>query len=143
MTQYNSLNVTLSNSHLKNLELATKNETEVVVRLSSNMIGNSNDEANFPHKLLWTNRKVANLCKAFENYLSADIKLSKTLVSKIVQLGFLGKLHGPLRKTGLLLMTNVPEPLAKSVLISLRLTTAEAGIHKQVLVSGANINKYF
>ena len=52
MTQYNSLNVTLSNSHLKNLELATKNETEVVVRLSSNMIGNSNDEANFPHKLL-------------------------------------------------------------------------------------------
>ena len=41
------------------------------------MIGNSDDETNFPHKLLLTNRQVANLCKAFANYLSTDIKLSK------------------------------------------------------------------
>ena len=42
------------------------------------MIGNSNDEINFPHKLLLTNRQVTNLRKAFLNYLSADIELSQT-----------------------------------------------------------------
>ena len=42
------------------------------------MIGNSEDETNFPHKLLLTNRQVANLHKAFANHTSADIKLSKT-----------------------------------------------------------------
>ena len=59
MTQYNSLNVKLSNSQLDKLKSAIKNETEVVLRLSSNMIGD--DETNFPHKLLLTNRKVSNL----------------------------------------------------------------------------------
>ena len=58
MTQYNSLNVKLSNSQLNKLKSAIKNETEVVLRLSSNMIGNSNDETNFPHELLLTNRQV-------------------------------------------------------------------------------------
>ena len=73
MTQYNSLNVKLSNSQLNKFNSATKNEIEVVLRLSSNMIGD--DETNFSHKLLLTNRKVANLCKAFANHLSTDIKL--------------------------------------------------------------------
>ena len=55
------------------------------------------NETNFPHKLLFTNRQVANLCKAFANYLSTDIKLSKTQLSKMTQLGgFLGRLLGPL-----------------------------------------------
>ena len=53
MTRYNSLNVKLSNSQLDKLKSAIKNETEVVLRLSSNMIGNSNDESNFSHKLLF------------------------------------------------------------------------------------------
>ena len=61
MTQYNSLNVKLSNSELNKLKSATKNETDAVLRLSSNMIGNSDDEADVPHKLLLTNRQVANL----------------------------------------------------------------------------------
>ena len=61
MTQFNSLNVRLSNSQLNELKLAIQNETEVVLRLSSNMVGNSDDEANFPHNLLLTNRQVANL----------------------------------------------------------------------------------
>ena len=39
------------------------------------MVGNSDDEANFPHKLLLTNRQVKNLRKAFANYLSVDIKI--------------------------------------------------------------------
>ena len=67
MTQYNSLNVKLSNSQLNKLKSAIKNETEVVLRLSSNMIGNSDDETNFPHKLLLTNRQVANIRKVFAN----------------------------------------------------------------------------
>ena len=58
MTQYNTLNVKLSNSQLNKLKLAIKNETEVISKLSSNMIGNSNDETNFPHELLLTNRQV-------------------------------------------------------------------------------------
>ena len=53
MTQYNSLNVKLSDSQLNELKPAIKNETEVVLRLSSNLIGNSNDETNFLHKSLY------------------------------------------------------------------------------------------
>ena len=85
MTQYNSLNVNLSNSQLNKLKSAIKNESGVVLRLSSNMIGNSDDETNFPHKLLLTHRQVANLRKAIANYLSTDINLSKTQLSKMIQ----------------------------------------------------------
>ena len=92
MTQYNSLNVKLPNSQLIKLKAAIKNETDVVLRLSSNMI--VDNESDFPHKLLLTNRQVANLCKAFASYLSTDIKLSKTQSE-----GFLGRLLGPLLKT--------------------------------------------
>ena len=65
MTQYNSWNVKLSDSELNKLKSAIKNEVELVLRLSSNMI--SDNETNFPHKLLLTNGQVANLCKAFAN----------------------------------------------------------------------------
>ena len=65
MTQYNSLNVKLSNSKFNKLKSAVKRETEVVLRLSSNMISDFNDKTNFPHKLLLTNRQVANLPKTF------------------------------------------------------------------------------
>ena len=93
MTQYNSLNVKLSNSQLNKLKSAIKNETDVILRLSSNMIVNSDDETNFPHKLLLTNRQIANLRKAFADYLSTDIKLSKTQLFKMIQLGgFLGRI---------------------------------------------------
>ena len=78
MIQYNSLNVKLSNSQLNKLKSAIKNETDVVLRLSSNMIGNSSDNTNFPHELLLTNRQVANILKAFANNLSTDIKFSKS-----------------------------------------------------------------
>ena len=132
MTQYNSLNVKLSNSQLNKLKSAIKNETEVVLRLSSNMIGDN--ETNFPHKLLLTNSQVSNLRKAFANNLLTDIKLSKAQLSKMIQSGgFLGRLLGTLLKIGLLLMKNVIKPLAKIVLIPLGLTAAEsevdAGIH--------------
>ena len=67
MAQCNRLNVKLSNSHLNKVKSAIKNKTEVVLRLSSNIISNSNDEANFSYKLLLTNRQVANLWKDFTN----------------------------------------------------------------------------
>ena len=104
------------------------------------MIGNSDDETSFPHKLLLTYRQVANLCKSFANNSSTDIRLSKTQLSKMVQLrGFLGRLPGPLLKTGLPLIKNVIKPLAKSVLILLGLTAAasagDAVIHTKILDS--------
>ena len=93
-------------------------------------------ETHFPHKLLLTNRQVANLRKAFANYLSIDIKLSKAQLSKMIQSGgLLGRRLGPLLKTRLPLIKSVIKPLAKSVLIPLGLTTAasaaDAGIHKK------------
>ena len=127
MTQYNSLNVKLSNSQLNKLKSAIKNETEVVLKISSNMTGD--DETNFPHKLLLTIRQVSVLRKAFANYLSTDIKLSKTQLSNMVQSGdFLGRFLGPLLKTGLPLIKNVIKPLAKSVLIPLGLTAAASAV---------------
>ena len=96
------------------------------------MIGDN--ETNFPHKLLLTNRQVANLRKAFASHSSANIKLSKTQLCKMIQSGgFLGRLLGPLLKTGLPLTTNVIKTLAKSLLIPLGLTAAasaaDAGLH--------------
>ena len=58
MTQYNTLNVKLPNSHCNELKSATENGTEVIWNLSSNLIGNSNDETKFPFKLLLTNTQV-------------------------------------------------------------------------------------
>ena len=100
------------------------------------MIDNSNNETNIPHRLLLTSRQVTNLGKAFVNNSSTDVKLSKTQLSKMIQSGgFLGRLLGPLLKTGLLLIKNVIKPLAKCVLIPLRLTVAasaaDAEIHEK------------
>ena len=82
------MNAKLSNSQLNKLKSAIKNKTDVVLRLSSNMIGNSDDNTNFPHELLLTNRKVSNLRKAFAKNTSTDIKLSKTQLSKMIQSNF-------------------------------------------------------
>ena len=123
MTQYSSLNVELSNSQLNKLKSQTKNETEAVLRLSSNMVGD--DETNFRHKLLLTNRPVLILRKAFANKWSTNIKLSKAQLSKMIQsAGSLGMLLGPLLKTEWPLIKNVIKPLAKSILIPLGLTAA-------------------
>ena len=56
MAQCNSLNVKLSNTQLNKLKSAIKNKSELVLKLSSNMIGNSDDETNLPHKLLLANK---------------------------------------------------------------------------------------
>ena len=97
------------------------------------MIGNLDDETNFPHKLLLINRQVITLRKAFANHKSADINLSKTQLSNMMQLGgFLGWHLGPLLKTGLPLINSVIKPLAKSVLIPLGLTAAASAADARI-----------
>ena len=88
------------------------------------MIGNTNDKTDFPHKLLLIDRQASQLCKVFVNNLSANIKLSKTQLSKITQSGrCLCRLLGPLLKMCLPLMKNVFKPLSKGSLILFGLTT--------------------
>ena len=121
----NNLNVKLSISQLNKLNFAVKNKTEVLLRLSSNMVGNLGDENSFLHKLLLINRQVANVHKVFANKSSTNIKLSKTQLFKMIQSGeFLSRLLVPLLKIGLPLMKSVIKPLAKSVLIPLGLNAA-------------------
>ena len=108
-------------------------------KLSSNVLGDSNDENNILHKLLLSNTQVSKLLKAFANNSSA--KLSKTQLHKIEQPGgFLGRNLRLLLKAGLPLIGNVLKPLAKSVLIPLGLTAAasaaDAAIHKKMFGSG-------
>ena len=103
------------------------------------MIGNN--ETNFLHRLLLTDRQVLSLHKSFASHSSADIRLSKTQLSKMMQSGgFLSRLLGPLLKTRLPLIKNVNKPLAKSVIIPVGLTAAasaaDEGIHKKILGSG-------
>ena len=107
------------------------------MKLSSNVIGDFNDGYNFSHKLLLTNTQVSKLCKYFPNGSSVNIELSKTQLHK---LGQSGGLLGPLTKSGLCLIKNVVEPLAKSVFIALGLTAAasatRAAIHKKMFGYG-------
>ena len=139
--QYNTWNLKLSNSQLKKLKPAIKNGTEVTLNPSSNIIGDSSDENNFPHKLFITNTQVSKLCKAFANNSSASIKLSKTQLHKIGQSGgTVGRILRPLLKPGLPLMWNVLKPLFKSVLIPLGLSAAasltDVAIHMKMFGSG-------
>ena len=111
------------------------------MNISSNVADDSNDKNNFRHKFLLTTTQVLKLRKAFADNSSANIKLLKTHLHKIGQLGgFIGRRLGPLLKTGLSLMKNVLKSLAKSVLIPLGLTAAasalDAAIHKKMFESG-------
>ena len=100
MTQYNNLNITVPSSQLNKLKSEIKNGTDVNRKHLSTVVGNSNEENNFPHKLLLTNTQVSKFHKAFANNSSANIKLSKTQLHNIGQSGrLLGKLLGLLLKT--------------------------------------------
>ena len=97
MTQYNFLNVKLSNLQLDTLKSKLKKGSEVTLKISSNVAGDSNYENNFLHKLLLTNIKVLRPRKAFANNSSANIKLSKTQLLKVgPSKGFVRRLLGPL-----------------------------------------------
>ena len=134
MTQYNSLNVKLSNSQLNKLKSAKKYGTDVVLRLSSNMIGNSNNETDFPYKLLLTNRQILRLRRAFANHTSIDIKLSKAQLTKMQKGGFL-KFLMPLLKSRLPLLKSVVKPLGMLGLTAAASAT-DAAINKKIVGSG-------
>ena len=147
MTQYNTLDLKLSNSHLNKLNSGIKNKTEVALKLSSNIINDSSNDDNFhkfrnSHKLLLTNTQVSKLCKAFTNNSSANKKLSKARLHKIVRWGgLLARLLGLLLKIGLSLIGDVLKPLPKNVLIPLGSRAAasatDAAIHEKMFGSGA------
>ena len=126
MIQYNSLNVKLSNSQLNKLKSAIKNGTDLVLRLSSNIVGHSNNETNFPHKLLLTNRQILSLLKAFANHTSVDVKLPKAQLTKMQKGGFLM----PLLKSGLPLLKSVVKPLGMLDLTAINKET-DASINKK------------
>ena len=130
------MNLKLSNSQLNKLKSAVKNGTDVILRLSSNMIGNSDDETNFSHKLLLTNRQVANFHKAFANHTSTNIKLLKTQLNKM-QKGRLLRFLAPLLKSGLLLLKSVIKPLGVLGLTAAQSVT-DAAINKKLLGSGSH-----
>ena len=75
MTQYNTSNLKLSNSQLNKLKSGIKNGTEITLKLSSNVVDDSNDDSKFLHKLLLTSTQASKLRKALANGLSANTKL--------------------------------------------------------------------
>ena len=98
MVEYNTINAELSNSQLNKLKSAVKNKQGTTLRMNAIMFNGNN----LPHELLLTTRQTAKLRNAIKNNLQTDIKLSKAQISKIIQSGgFLGKILGPLLKTGL------------------------------------------
>ena len=100
MVEYIKVNVKLSDTQLKKLKNAAKNKTGTTLRISLKMFNGNN----LPHELLLTTRQKTKLRNAFNN-MSTDLKLSKAQISKIIQSGgFLGRLLGPLLKTGLSLI---------------------------------------
>ena len=128
MFEYNKVNVKLSDTQLKKLKDAVRNNTGTTLRISLKMFyGN-----NLPHELLLTMRQKTKLRNAFNNNASTDLKLSRAQISEIIQSsGFLGsllsKLAGPLMKVAI--------PLAKNILAPLGITAAasaiDAGIKKK------------
>ena len=118
MVEYSKVNVKLSDTQLKKLKTAVKDKTETTLRMSLKMF-NGND---LPQELLVTTRQKTKLRNAFSNNESTDLQISKAEISKIIQSrGFLGRLLGPLLKTGLPLIKNVIKPLAKKNFNSFRI----------------------
>ena len=113
--------IRLSDSQLKKLKDAFSNNTGTTLRTSLKTFNGNN----LLHESLLTTTQKTKIRNAFNNNTSTDIKLSKAQINKIIQSGgFLGKLLGPLLRTGLTLIKNAVKPLAKSVLIFLGLTAA-------------------
>ena len=106
MVEYTKVNVKLSDSQIKKLKDAVKDNTGTTLKISLKMF-NRND---LPHELLRTTRQKTKIRNAFNNNTSTDFKFSKAQINKINQSeGFLSRLLGPLLKKGL---PNVIKPLA-------------------------------
>ena len=127
MVEYNTVNAKLSNSQLNKLQGAVKTRQRTTLRINTRMFSANN----LPHELLLTTRQTTKLRNAIENNMSTDIKLSKAQISKIIQSGgFLGRLLGPLLKTGLSLLKSVIKPFG---LLGLTVASSAivAGIQKR------------
>ena len=112
MVEHTKLNVKLSDSQIKKLKNAVKDNTGTTLRITLKMF----DGNNLAHELLLTTRQKTKVRNAFNDNMSTDLKLCEAQINKIIQSGgFLSKLLSPLLKTGLLLIENVIKPLAKSV----------------------------
>ena len=131
MVEYSKVNVKLTDTQLKKLKTAVKNNTRTTLKMSSKMF----DGNDLPHKYLLTTRQKTKLRNVFNINMQADIKLSKAHISKIIQSGgfpgsLLSKIAGPLMK--------VAVPLAKNILAPLGITPAasaiDAGIQKKCMV---------
>ena len=108
MVEYNTVNFKVSNSQLNKLKSAVKNNKRTTSRMNARMFNGNN----LSHELLLTARQTTKLRNVIENNMLIDIKLSKAQISKIIQSGgFLGKILGPLLKTGLRLLQSVIKPL--------------------------------
>ena len=113
MVEYSKVNIKLTDTQLKKLKDAVKNNTGTTLRINLKML----NENNLPHELLLTTRQKSKLRNALNNNMSTDIKLSKAQISEIIQSGgFLGsllsKLAGPLMKVAI--------PLAKKCISTIR-----------------------
>ena len=133
MVEYSNVNVKLTDTQLKKIKTAVRNNTAITLRISFKIFQGNN----LPHELLLITRQKTKLRNAFNNNMSTDIKLSKAQITKIIQSrGFLGsllsKLAGPLMK--------VAVPLAKDIFAPLGITAAasaiDAGIQKKTHGSG-------
>ena len=131
MVEYSKVNVKLTDTQLKKLKTAVKNNTRTTLKMNSKMF----DGNDLPHKYLLTTRQKTKLRNVFNINMQADIKLSKAHISKIIQSGefpgsLLSKIAGPLMK--------VAVPLAKNILAPLGITPAasaiDAGIQKKCMV---------
>ena len=132
MVEYNTVNVKLSNSQLNKLKSAVKNKQETTLRMNARMFNGNN----LPHEFFLTQRQTTKLRNGIENNLQTDIKLSKPQISKIIQSGgFLGKILGPLLKTGLPLLKSVIKPLGLLGLTAAR-SAIDAGVQKKIYGSG-------
>ena len=137
MVEYSKMNVKLSDSQLKKLKDAVKDNTGTTLRISFKMF-NGND---LPHELLLTARQKTKVRNAFNNNMSTDLKLSKAQIVKIIKFGgFLGsllsKLVGQLMKVAILLAKNVLAPLG----ITAAASVLDAGIKKKTWFWNNNFN---
>ena len=140
MVEYNKVNVKLSDPQIKKLKDAVKDNKGTTLRINFKMF----DGNDLPQELLLTTRQKTKVRNAFNNNTSADIKLSKTQIVKIIQSGgFLGsllsKLAGPLMKIAVPLAKNVFPPLA----ITAAASALDAGIQKKkTWIWKCNINNF-
>ena len=137
MVEYSKVNVKLTDTQLKKLKTAAKNQTGVTLRMNIKMFNGNN----LPHELLLTTRQKTKLRNAFENNMPTDIKLSKAQISKIIQSGgFLGlllsEIAGPVMK--------VAVPLAKHILALLGISAAASAIDARIekKIHGSHYIKY-